>query len=136
MAADNPRMAADEINRVTEKIIGAAHRVSNTLGDGFLEKLYENAMVVELRKAGLQVEQQRPVQVRYDGEIIGDYVADILVEGKVVVELKAVTFLDRIHRSQCVNYLRATGLPICLLLNFGQRRLEVRRIVYRLAFPS
>ena len=133
MAADKTRMAADEINRVTERIIGAAQRVSNVLGEGFLEKIYENALVLELRKAGLRVDQQCPVHVRYDGEIIGAYLADLLVEGTVVVELKAVTVLERVHRSQCVNYLRATGLPICLLLNFGQRRLEVRRIVHRLA---
>ena len=133
MAADKPQISADEINRITERIIGAAHRVSNILGEGFLEKIYENALVMELRKAGLQVDQQCPVHVRYDGEIIGAYVADLLVENTVVVELKSVTFLDRAHRSQCVNYLRATGLPICLLLNFGQRRLEVRRIVHRFA---
>lgn len=134
MAADENRMAAEdarqELNRLTGIVIGAAQRVIGVLGEGFLEKIYENALAIELRRRGVRVEQQRPVHVRYDGEIIGDYVTDLLVEGRVVVELKAVTFLDRVHRSQCVNYLRATGLPVCLLLNFGCRRLEVRRIVH------
>ena len=110
--------------------VGAAQRVSSVLGEGFLEKIYENALVLELKKRRVRVDQQCPVRVRYEGEIVGDYVSDLLVEGKVLVELKAVTFLDRMHRSQCVNYLRATGLPVCLLLNFGCRRLEVRRIVH------
>ena len=135
MAADENRMAAEdarqELNRLTGMVIGAAQRVSGVLGEGFLEKIYENALVIELRRRGVRVEQQCPVHVRYDGEIIGDYVTDLLVEGRVVVELKAVTFLDRVHRSQCVNYLRATGLPVCLLMNFGRTRLEVRRIVHR-----
>ena len=134
MAADQHPIAADEIrqelDRLTAQVIGAAQRVSSVLGEGFLEKIYENALLLELKKRGVRVEQQRPVHVRYDGEIIGDYVTDLLVEDRVVVELKAVTVLDRVHRSQCVNYLRATGLPVCLLLNFGCRRLEVRRIVH------
>ena len=134
MSAEENPMAAEEVrqelNRLTGMVIGAAQRVSGVLGEGFLEKIYENALVLELKKRGVGVRQQCPVHVRYDGEIVGDYVADLLVEDKVVVELKAVTFLDRVHRSQCVNYLRATGLPICLLLNFGCRRLEVRRVVH------
>ena len=134
MAADQPPITADEtrqeLDRLTSQVIGAAQRVSTVLGEGFLEKIYENALVLELRKRRVRVDQQCPVHVRYEGEIIGDYVSDLLVEGKVLVELKAVIFLDRMHRSQCVNYLRATGLPVCLLLNFGCRRLEVRRIVH------
>jgi len=99
--------------------LGAAFRVSSTLGQGFLEKVYENSLVHELRKAGLHVEQQCPVQVRYDGQIVGDYITDILVERVVILEIKAAGGLDRVHYSQCANYLRATGLRICLLLNFG-----------------
>lgn len=134
MAADQPPITADEtrqeLDRLTGQVIGAAQRVSSVLGEGFLEKIYENALVLELKKRRVRVDQQCPVHVRYEGEIVGDYVSDLLVEGRVLVELKAVTFLDRMHRSQCVNYLRATGLPVCLLLNFGCRRLEVRRIVH------
>jgi GxxExxY protein len=133
MNADAPPMAADmtrvDLDLLTREIIGAAFRVSSTLGQGFLEKVYENSLVHELRKAGLHVEQQRPVQVRYDGQIVGDYITDILVERAIVLEIKASAGLDRSHYSQCANYLRATGLRICLLLNFGKPRLELKRIV-------
>ena len=133
--ADMPPISADEgrggLDVISRTIIGAAYKVSGVLGQGFLEKVYENAMAMEVRRQGLRVEQQWPVHVRYEGEIVGDYIADLVVEDRVAVELKAVTFLDRAHRAQCINYLRATGLRVCLLLNFGQRRLEVRRIVHR-----
>lgn len=125
-------MNADQqrVNQITEKIIGWAFTVSNALGCGFLEKVYENALAHELRKAGLNVEKQHPIQVRYDGVIVGDYVADMLVEDCVLVELKAVKMLDDIHSAQCLNYLKATGLRVCLLFNFGQPKLEVRRVVH------
>ena len=115
-------------NRITGRIIGAAQMVSNTLGCGFLEKVYENAMVVELRRGGLRVEQQREIRVRYREEVVGIYVADLVVEDTVLVELKSTLVLDRIHRAQCINYLKATGHRICLLLNFGLPRLDVERI--------
>ncbi len=133
MNADAPPIAADssreELDALSRRIIGAAFRVSSMLGHGFLEKVYENSLVHELRRAGLHVEQQRPVQVRYDGEIVGDYITDILVKGTIVLEIKAMDRLDRMHFAQCANYLRATGLRICLLLNFGKPRLELKRIV-------
>lgn len=116
-------------NDLTARIIGAAQRVSIGLGCGFLEKVYENALRVELRHSGLHVEQQRPIDVRYREEIVGQYLADLVVEKSVVVELKAVTAIDGIHEAQCMNYLRASGHQICLLLNFGRPRLVVRRIV-------
>jgi len=117
------------IDKVTEKIIGCSFAVSNTLGVGFLEKVYENALVHEMRKAGLRVEQQFSIQVMYDSKVVGDYVADVLVENTVLVELKAVKALDDIHMAQCINYLRATGLHICMLLNFGKPKLKFKRIV-------
>lgn len=117
------------INRISEKIIGCAFIVSNTLGVGFLEKVYENALAHELRKAGLRVEQQHNVLVQYDGVVVGIYVADLLVEDEVLVELKAVTTLDAIHRAQCINYLKGSGLWLCLLLNFGNPRIEIKRVV-------
>jgi len=117
----------DTANGITRRIIGSAQTVSNTLGCGFLEKVYENALAIELRRNDLQVEQQKEVHVRYRGEIVGIYIADLLVEGSVLVELKAVFALDRIHRAQCINYLRATGHRLCLLLNFGLPRLDVER---------
>ena len=119
----------ERTNALTAGVIGAAQRVSSALGCGFLEKVYENALRVELRRRGVLVEQQKPIDVRYRGEIVGQYLADLVVEGTVVVELKAGSSIERVHEAQCMNYLRATGLHTCLLLNFGRPRLEIRRIV-------
>ena len=110
-------------------MIGCAYRVHNTLGTGFLEKVYENALAHEVRKSGLVVAQQTEINVYYDGVKVGLFVGDLLVDNTVQVELKAVKALDEIHQAQCINYLRATGLGICLLLNFGRPKLEVKRIV-------
>jgi GxxExxY protein len=118
-----------EMNDFTEKAIGCAFKVANTLGSGFLEKVYENAMVLEIQKTGLEVKQQFPVQVKYDGVVIGDFFADLLVEKQVMIELKTVRALDDVHMAQCMNYLRATGIPVCLLINFGRPRIEIKRIV-------
>ena len=127
-----PQMNADALNALSERIIGCAFAVANGLGSGFLEKVYENALAHELRKAGLRVAQQQGVSVVYDDVIVGEYAADLLVEAAIVVELKAVRALDDIHQAQCMNYLRATGMHLCLLLNFGRPRLEIRRIVHNL----
>jgi len=124
------RTRREELNQITEQIIGGAFTVSNELGSGFLEKIYENALAHELRKAGIRVEQQYPIKVYYDGIVVGDYIADLLVEGCVLVELKAVKALGNIEMAQCLNYLKAIDLRICLLLNFGQPRIEVKRIVH------
>jgi GxxExxY protein len=118
-----------EINRVTERIINCVYRVGNTLGSGFLEKVYENALVIELRQNSLQVTQQHSVNVFYNGSLVGDYVADLLVEDQVIVELKAVKILDEVHSAQCMNYLKASGLKVCLLVNFGKPRVDIKRIV-------
>lgn len=126
MNADKNRL---DLNRVTERIIGCAFVVGNTLGVGFLEKVYENALVYELRKQGIKVEQQLPIKVWYDGVVVGNYQADLLVEGSVITELKAVTALDTVHFAQCMNYLKATGLTLGLLINFGSPKVEVKRIV-------
>jgi GxxExxY protein len=98
-----------EINKITEITIGCAYQVINTLGAGFLEKVYENALAHELNKAGLIVSQQFPIQLHHDGLIVGEYTADLFVEYQLIVELKTVTELDQIHRAQCINYLKATG---------------------------
>jgi len=118
-----------DLNLITEKIIGAAFEVSKVLGAGFLEKVYENALMHELTRQGLKACQQYPIDVYYDDIVAGEYIADILVEDKVIIELKAVKKLDEIHMAQCMNYLHATGLHICLLFNFGAPRVEVKRIV-------
>lgn len=117
------------LNEITEAIIGCAYQVSNTLGNGFLEKVYENALVHELRKSGFAVEQQKSLQVFYEEVIVGEYVADIVVNDAVLVELKAVQKLDSVHTAQCLNYLKATGLTVCLLINFGTPRVELKRLV-------
>jgi GxxExxY protein len=131
-AKSEPPMDADKrrwLDALTERIIGCAYTVANGLGAGFLEKVYENALAHELRKAGLTVEQQRALEVRYDGVVVGDYVADLLVDGAVVVELKAAKALDDVHAAQCMNYLKASALHVCLLINFGSPRVKIRRIV-------
>ncbi len=117
------------INSISEKAIGCAYKVSNCLGNGFLEKVYENALAYELQKAGLKANQQRPLQVFYDGIVVGEFFTDILVEDLVILEIKAVKALNEIHMAQGINYLKATELPLCLLINFGKPRVEIKRIV-------
>src|SRR5690348_2937989 len=119
-------------NELSERIIGCAFRVLNTLGAGFLEKVYENALAHEMREAGLSVAQQKGITVSYKGILVGEYVADLVVEGSVVVELKATKSLDPAHTAQCINYLKATGMHVCLLLNFASPRLEIHRLVHEL----
>ena len=114
---------------ISRSVIGAAIRVANALGVGFLEKVYENALALELRLTGHRVEQQRSVDVRYRGEIVGIYQTDLLVDGRLVVELKVADSLSPPHRAQCLNYLRATGLHTGLLINFGRPRIEIRRLL-------
>ena len=123
-------MNTDEhgLDGITERIIGCSYSVSNTLGTGFLERVYENALAHELRKAGSVVEQQKAVAVRYDGIIVGEYVADLVVDQAVIVEVKTAKALDSSHVAQCLNYLRATGLKVSLLINFGQPKVEVKRV--------
>ena len=129
-------MDADErrsrCNTLAERVIGCSFDVANRLGVGFLEKVYENALAHELRKAGLYVEQQRAIDVLYDDIVVGQYAADLVVEGILLVELKVVKGFDDIHLAQCLNYLKATRLPLCLLVNFGQPKVEVKRIANNL----
>ena len=117
------------VNDLTYSINGAVFEVSRTLGFGFLEKVYENALLVELHKRGLRAESQVPIKVCYKGEIVGEYFADILVEGKIIIELKAVENLEKIHEAQLLNYLKATGIKIGLLVNFRHPKALIRRIV-------
>jgi GxxExxY protein len=119
----------DRLDALSKQIIGCALTVMRALGTGFLEKVYENALVHELRKAGIAVAQQHRMVIRYDDVVVGDYTVDLLVENLVLVELKVTKAIDDIHRAQCLNYLKATGLHLCLLLNFGRLRLEIKRMV-------
>jgi GxxExxY protein len=111
---------------LTEKIIACAYKVHNTLGTGFLEKVYENAMMIELTKSGLSATQQTNIPVYYEGKIVGDYYADIIVEKQVVLELKAVENLVKIFEVKLVNYLKGAGIEIGLLINFGSS-VEIKR---------
>ncbi len=118
----------DKLNPLTEKVIGCAFAVANALGVGFLEKVYENALVIALRKAGLKVLQQVIYNVEYEGQVVGEYIADLVVEDQVIVELKAIKEFDNVHTAICINYLKVSKLPLCLLINFGKSRIEVKRI--------
>lgn len=111
---------------LTKTIIGCAYQVHNTLGAGFLEKVYENALTIELQKHELRVQQQKPITVYYEGQVVGEYIADLSVEDRVIVELKAGGALNKAHEVQLVNYLAATGIDIGLLFNFGES-VEVKR---------
>ena len=118
-----------ETNKITEAVIGAAYKIGNTLGSGFLEKVYENALAIEIRKCGLGVVQQHPINVKYEGAIVGEFVADLLVQEEILIELKAVKSLDEIHLAQCLNYLKATGFHVCLSINFGNPKVEIKRVM-------
>ena len=122
-----------EYKELTEKIIGCAYRVYNKMGFGYLESVYEKCMLIELRKAGFNIESQKPIRVQYDGEVVGDFIADILVNDTVILELKSVRKLVEAHEVQLVNYLVATGKPVGLLINFGETRIDVKRKVKDLA---
>jgi GxxExxY protein len=114
---------------ITRKIIGAGKVVFRELGFGFLEKVYENALAVELIRQGLRVQQQVPIRVYYQGELVGVFEADLLVEGLVIVELKAIETLAKVHEVQLVNYLRATEIEVGLLINFGGTFQVARRLL-------
>jgi GxxExxY protein len=118
-----------ECQHITEKIIKCAYKVYNTFGFGYLESVYEKSIIIELKKTGLDVENQKPIIVRYDNEIVGSFIADLLVENKVIVELKSIKTLSKIHEVQLVNYLTATGIDVGLLINFGESKVEVKRKV-------
>ena len=111
-------------------IIGCAMEVHNILGYGFLEKVYENALMIELRNSHIPASQQVKIKVNYKNIIVGDYTADILVDNKIVLELKAVTDFSEVHIVQTLNYLRATGFKLALLINFGKDKLEYKRLIY------
>lgn len=113
-------------SNITEQVIGCAYEVYNNLGSGFLEKVYENALCIELKKQGLSVDPQKEISVSYKGTQVGHYFADLVVEGLVVVELKAVDKISAIHELQLKNYLKGIDLEVGLLINFGSK-VEIRR---------
>jgi GxxExxY protein len=113
---------------LTDKIIGCAYDVYNQLGFGFMEKIYENAMMIKLPQKGLEVVQQAPINVYFEDKLVGEYFADILVSNKIILEFKAVSTLSKAHEVQLVNYLKATGIKVGLLINFGEKLKIVRRV--------
>ena len=112
---------------ITQKVIGAAYRVFNTLGFGFLESVYKKGMAIELTKSSLKVEEEKPLKVYYDNEIVGDFYIDLLVENEIVIELKSIESLNKAHEVQLVNYLNGMKKEIGLLINFGPNGVEVKR---------
>ena len=114
---------------LTEKIISCAYQVYNEMGFGYLESVYEKCLSIEFKKAGLKAEFQKPITVHYEGETVGDFIADILAEDSIIVELKSVRSIATAHEVQLVNYLVATNIDVGLLINFGEKKVEVKRKV-------
>jgi GxxExxY protein len=114
---------------LTGKILECAFNVHNALGAGFLERVYSNALAIEMRTANLACVRHAPLEIKYKGAVVGDYTADMVVESRALLELKACASLDPSHSAQIMNYLRASGIKVGLLLNFGRPRLEYRRFV-------
>ena len=121
-----------KLNDITYDIRGAVFEVNNVLGSGFLEKVYENALLIELKKRGLKAESQVPLKVSYKDEIVGDYFADIVVENQVLIELKVVENLQKIHEAQLLHYLKVTDIQVGFLINFKSSTIEIKRLVYNL----
>ncbi len=115
-------------SELTDKIIGCAYDVYNQLGYGFLEKVYENAMMIKLSQREIEARQQVPINVHFEGHTVGEYCADILADKRVIVEFKAVSALSKSHEVQLVNYLKATGVKVGLLINFGEKLKVIRRV--------
>jgi GxxExxY protein len=121
-------MKAFLYEELTKTILGACFEVSNELGAGFLESVYQNALLIVLQQKGLKVQPQFPLNVKFRGQVVGQFYADLLVEDQVIVELKAVTALTPVHQAQVINYLKGTGIEVGLLVNFGRPKIEYRRL--------
>ena len=118
-----------EYQELTNKIIGSAYTVYNQMGFGFLESVYEKCMLIELRKQGIRAENQAEIHVKYDDKVVGEFKADLLIENDIIIELKSVRAIMQIHEVQLVNYLKATGKELGLLINFGEKGVQVKRKV-------
>ena len=118
-----------DLNELTYLINGAIFEVSRILGPGFLEKVYENALLMELKARGIKAAAQYPIKVRYKDQIVGEYFADLLVEDQVIIELKTVDKIEKIHEAQLLNYLKATGIKVGLLVNFKSTKADIKRFV-------
>lgn len=114
---------------LTDQILKVFYKVYNELGYGFLEKVYQNAMYLELKSQGFEVDAQKPIKVYYNSEIVGDFFADLIINDLVILELKACEMLVKVHSAQTLNYLKATNIEIALLLNFGEKP-EIKRFIF------
>lgn len=114
---------------LSDKLLACTFRVHNILGSGFLEKVYENALACELSKQSIKYEQQKALKVMYDAVVVGEYVADLIIDGKIIIELKAVKEINSIAQAQLLNYLKATGLKVGYIINFGNPRLDFKRMI-------
>ena len=121
---------------ITQKIIGAAFKVYNTMGFGYLESVYEKCLMIELRKIGLKAENQKPITVHFEDEVVGEFIADVVVENEIIIEMKSVRRVTTAHEAQLVNYLTATKKDVGLLLNFSQQKVEVKRKVRTLPYDT
>jgi GxxExxY protein len=128
MNTDQEKALRSDHDPLTEIVIRLIFKVANSLGSGFLEKVYENALAIELQAAGLTFQQQVPITVHYEGQMVGSYIADLVVEGRLLLELKACRALEDAHTAQCLNYLKAICLPTCLLINFGTPKPQIKRL--------
>ncbi len=128
MNTDQDKNLRPDHDPLTEVVIGLVFKVANTLGSGFLEKVYENALAIELQITGLAFEHQVPITVSYQNQVVGSYIADLVIEGRLLIELKACRALEDAHTAQCLNYLKAMGLPTCLLVNFGTPKPQIKRL--------
>ena len=117
------------LNELTYLINGAIFEVNRILGPGFLEKVYENALLMELKARGIEAVAQYPIKVKYKDQIVGEYFADLVVENQVIIELKTVDRIEKIHEAQLLNYLKATGIKVGLLVNFKNAKAEIKRLV-------
>lgn len=124
-------MITDErkFNELSRKVIGASFEVANTLGRGFVEKVYANALQNEIESKGLKTRREYPVKVLYKKKIVGNFLCDLLVEDRVIIEVKSTSGLNNLHMAQCLNYLKATNFKLCLLINFGAASVQIKRIV-------
>ena len=121
------RQDEQDVSELTQEVIGCAFKIHNTLGFGFLESVYEKSILVELSRKGISAAAQEPIQVQYEGVLVGDFIADLIIENRLIVELKSIARLATAHEVQLVNYLTATGIEHGLLINFGPERVEVKR---------
>lgn len=124
-------MSTDQhrFNQLSKATIGSAFEVANTLGRGFVEKVYANALARELWRQKVKVIREHPVKVHYKGDLVGEFYCDLLVDDRIIVEIKASSGITNLHMGQCLNYLKATGFKVCLLINFGAASVQVKRIV-------